>query len=99
MHGEGTKRVPAPRSMDSNFLSPHLTDDRSSVHKDVLDHTMSIIRRTGGEEVIESFTFGADFHGLDCGEKRFILQAKNQIFFINNFNKLIFENRAVHTFT
>jgi hypothetical protein len=59
-------------------------DHGSSVHKDILDLSTSLIGRTEGEKIPESFAFGADFHGLNGRKKRFVLQAKNGNFFINN---------------
>jgi len=63
-------------------------DHGSSVHKDILDLPTSLIGRTEGEEIPESFAFGADFHGLDGCKKHFVLQAKNHKFFINDINHL-----------
>jgi len=59
-------------------------DHGSAVHKDILDLPASLIGRAENEKISESFAFGADFHGLDGRKKRFVLQAKNQKFFINN---------------
>jgi hypothetical protein len=61
-------------------------DYGSAVQKDIFDLPTSLIGRTEGEEISEFFAFGADFHGLDGRKKRFVLQAKNEIFFINDIN-------------
>jgi len=74
-------------------------DHRPTVHKDILDLPVSLIGRTQGEKIPESFAFGADFHGLEGCKKRFVLQAKNLKFFINNINMLKFRKTVMHTFT
>jgi len=63
-------------------------DHGSAVHKNILDLPTSLIGRTEGEKIPESFAFGSDFHGLDGRKKRFVLQAKNEKFFINNIKQL-----------
>jgi hypothetical protein len=72
---------------------------RPPVHKDILDLPISLIGRTQGEKIVEFFAFGADFHGLDGYKKRFVLQAQNHKFFINNIKQLKVLKWVMHTFT
>jgi hypothetical protein len=50
-------------------------DHRPSVQKDIFDLPISLIGRTEGEKIAESFGFGTDFHGLNGCKKSFVLQA------------------------